>query len=419
MGEEKWIRRRPGRVSGTVVPPPVGEEPPPLPQRRGDAGTRHRSGASPDGGRAAAPPPVLPDNVRPLLRPVLQSRDARQSRAGAAALDPARSDGSSRAGQGAAGTMLAPGRPKDRDFAGPPGDEPDLRPAGTGRRHVVWLAALTVLLLLTATGTTVALLGQGSHSPKPGVGGGKVLAGAAAARARAATWVSREVSRSAIVGCDAVMCRLLVKAGVPSSDLMLINPSREDPLGADVIVATPLLQSQFGSRLGTEYAPAVLASFGAGDVRVDVRVIAADGADAYQQALTRDITARELQGTQIVGNSRIALPPTAKTELAAGQVDPRLLITLPALAHRYPVRVLAFYNRGPDASSGVPLSGVKLAGSDPEAGLPAHAYLRWLVSFLHSQRSLYRAASVRTAWLHGRAVVFIKFALPSPVGLLN
>jgi hypothetical protein len=312
--------------------------------------------------------------------------------------------------------MLAPGRPKDRDFAGPPGDEPDLRPAGTGRRHVVWLAALTVLLLLTATGTTVALLGQGSHSPKPGVGGGKVLAGAAAARARAATWVSREVSRSAI---DAVMCRLLVKAGVPSSDLMLINPSREDPLGADVIVATPLLQSQFGSRLGTEYAPAVLASFGAGDVRVDVRVIAADGADAYQQALTRDITARELQGTQIVGNSRIALPPTAKTELAAGQVDPRLLITLPALAHRYPVRVLAFYNRGPDASSGVPLSGVKLAGSDPEAGLPAHAYLRWLVSFLHSQRSLYRAASVRTAWLHGRAVVFIKFALPSPVGLLN
>ncbi|MGN6680131.1 MAG: hypothetical protein ACTHKL_20410, partial [Streptosporangiaceae bacterium] len=185
MGEEKWIRRRPGRVSGTVVPPPVGEEPPPLPQRRGDASSRHRSGASPDGGRAAAPPPVLPDNVRPLLRPVLQSR----------------------AGQGAVGTMLAPGRPKDRDFAGLRGDEPDLRPAGTGRRHVVWLAALTILLLLTATGTTVALLGQGSGSPKARVGGGKVLAGAAAARVRAATWVSREVSRSAIVGCDAVMCR--------------------------------------------------------------------------------------------------------------------------------------------------------------------------------------------------------------------
>jgi hypothetical protein len=316
--------------------------------------------------------------------------------------------------------VAAPDRLQARLGAGPQGDEPDPRRAGgAGGRHVAWLAVLTVLLVLTATGTTVALLGQRPHSPKPNPGGGKALAGAAAARAQAARWVSHDVSRSAIVGCDAVMCGLLVKAGVPSSDLMLIKPSREDPLGADLIVATPLLQSKFGTRLSTEYAPAVLASFGAGDVRVDVRVIAADGADAYQRALTRDITARELQGTQIVGNSRIALPPSAKTELASGQVDPRLLITLPALAHWHPVRVLAFYDRGPGASSGVPLSGMKLAGSDPKAGLPAHAYLRWLVSSLHRQRSLYRAASVRTAWRHGRAVVFIRFAQPNPVGLLN
>jgi hypothetical protein len=62
---------------------------------------------------------------------------------------------------------------------------------------------------------------------------------------------------------------------------------------------------------------------------------------------------------------------------------------------------------------------VKLAGSDPKAGLSAQAYLRWLLTFLHSQRSLYRAASVTTVWHHGRAVVHIKFALPNPIGLLN
>jgi len=285
---------------------------------------------------------------------------------------------------------------------------------------VAWLATLTVLLLLTAAGTTVALLGQRSGPGKPaGGGGGRILAAAAAARAEAATWVASDVSRSAIVGCDTVMCALLVKDGVPSSDLMLVQQSTQDPLGADVIVATPDLQSQFGPRLSTEYAPSVLASFGTGRIRVDVRVIAPDGASAYQLALTRDIAARELQGTQLVGNARIALPPSAKTELAAGQVDPRLLITLPPLAQQHPIRVLAFYNRAPGASSGVPLSGVKLAGSDPRAGMPPRVYLRWLVNFLHSQRSLYRAASVSTARHHGRAVVYIKFALPNPIGLLN
>jgi hypothetical protein len=294
------------------------------------------------------------------------------------------------------------------------------RPARAGRRHAAWLATLTVLVLLTAAGTTVALLGQRSDSSSQGGRhAGKPLAGAAAAREKAARWVSREVSRSQIIGCDTLMCALLVKAGVPAADLMLMSPSTQDPLGAGVIVATPDLQSQFGTRLRTEYAPAVLASFGAGTQRVDVRVIAPWGAGAYQAALNKDIAARELQGTQIVGNSRIVLPASAKTELAAGQVDPRLLITLPALAHRHPVRVLAFYNRGPGASPGVPFTGVKLAGADPKAGMPAHAYLRWLVSFLHSQRSFFRAASVTTAWRHGRAVVSIRFALPSPIGLLN
>ena len=480
MGEEKWMRRKPGRVSGTVVPPPAGDDPPALPQPRKPGRSRHRPEPPPHG-RVQASPPELPDNVRMLFQPVLRSRESRAGRdrgadtgqrparpphgaearvppsrqphgaavrewspaqaaqsgdwqspdgwpydsaagsgAGAAA---ERGAGYAGAGRGArAGTALAPDPLPEAALARDQAEgSPDRRrTGGAARRHVAWLATLTVLLLLTAAGTTIALLGQRSGGGKPAGGsGGAPLAGAAAARADAARWVSREVSRSAIVGCDSVMCAQLVNAGLPSADLMLVRPTTQDPLGADVIVATPVLQSQFGSRLSTEYAPAVLASFGTGRARVDVRVIAPEGAEAYQLALTRDITARELQGTQILGNKRIALPASAKTELAAGQVDPRLLITLPFLAQKHPIRVLAFYNRAPGASSGVPLTGVKLAGSDPKAGLSAHAYLRWLANFLHSQRSLYRAASVTTAWHHGRAVVYIKFALPNPIGLLN
>jgi hypothetical protein len=287
------------------------------------------------------------------------------------------------------------------------------------------MAALTVLLLLTAAGTTVALL-RPHGGGKPAVGGGAggwsggtALAAAADSRAAAARWVSREITRSAIIGCDTVMCDALIKSGLPSADLLVITPSSRDPLGVDVVIATHVLESKFGSRLSTEYAPAVLASFGTGKTRVQVREIAAYGASAYRLALNRDLAARELLGTQLVGNKRIALPVGAKTEFAAGQVDPRLLITLPALAQRHPIRVLAFYDRAPGASSGVPLSGVRLAGWDPEAGLPAHAYLRWLVSFLRSQRSVYRAADVATTWRHGRAIVSVRFARPNPIGLLN
>ncbi len=473
MGEEKWMRRKPGRVSGTVVPPPAGGDTPALPERREPGRSRHRPEGS-SHGPTQAPPPELPDNVRPLFQPVLRRREplaghergnetvvqptksarrgearpasSRQPHRGASERPPAAADQPGQAGSAlakdwpasdgwpydrpaagrgaggaAVGTALAPSPQRAASGAGRQGGPADGQQAsGTGRRHVTWLATLTVLLLLTAAGTTIALLSQRSGGGRPaGAAGGKILAPAAASRSAAARWVSREVSRSAIVSCDAVMCALLVKEGIPSPDLMLISPTTQDPLGADVIVATPDLQSQFGPRLSSEYAPAVLASFGTGSTRVDVRAIAADGAAAYQLAVTRDIAARELQGTQLVGNARIALPPSAKTELAAGQVDPRLLLTLPTLAQQHPVRVLAFYNRAPGASAGVPLTGVKLAGSDQKAGLPAQAYLHWLVGFLHSQRSLYRAASVTTAWHNGRAVVSIKFALPNPNGLLN
>ena len=492
MGEEKWSRRKPGRASGTVVPPPAREDPPPLPVRRIPERTSHRADGSPVT-HAQPPVPEMPDNVRLLFRHVLRpgERSAGKDRNLEPNFRPVRSpngnqvldlprravDGrrvepwpsSSGEGTAPAGSTVTTQRPPAVGWHAEPGagassanaassatarnragrggglraDVVDSAPTelqaswglwhrrrGAGRslaarpgsgRHLAWMAALTVLLLLTAAGTMVALLRQhGGGTPAAGGGGSATaLAGAAASRAAAAQWVSREVSRSEIIGCDAAMCGALVKSGVPSADLLVITPSSQDPLGADVIVATSALRSQFGSRLGTEYAPAVLGSFGKGNARVDVRVIATYGASAYQLALNRDLAARDLLGTQIVGNNRIALPVSAQTELAAGQVDPRLLITLPALAHQHPIRVLAFYDRAPGASSGVPLSGVRLAGSDLKAGLPAQAYLRWLVGFLRKQQSVYRPADVATTWQHGRATVSVRFARPNPIGLLH
>src|SRR5262249_5059564 len=100
MGDEKWRRRKPGSVSGTVVPPPVEEDPPPLPQRRTYARFRQSSDrrlpdAKPPGSGmpdaklndskltdAKLPDPQLPDNVRLLFQPVLRARDAGRGNAG-------------------------------------------------------------------------------------------------------------------------------------------------------------------------------------------------------------------------------------------------------------------------------------------------------------------------------------------------
>ncbi|HEX9066747.1 MAG TPA: hypothetical protein VF843_16680 [Streptosporangiaceae bacterium] len=364
----------------------------------------------------------MPDNVRELFPPVLAARTAGPGRdahpAAATRLAPA---AASRAAQG----RLSEPEPVPASSPQPAGTHRG-RFLGSYRRQVAWMTVLTVLLLATAAGTTVALMrrspagaAQGSsQAGRPG-SGGAAIDRAAAVRAAAAQWVAADVSRSSIIACDTMMCSALVKAGVASSDLLPLTATAPDPLGAGVLVTTRALRAQFRGRLESEYAPAVLASFGTGPDQIAVRVIAADGAAAYRTALGRDVAARDVLGTQLIGNGKVVLPAQAKNELAAGQVDPRLLITLPALAYEHPVRVLGFYGRAPGASSGVPFTGARLAGFDPRAGLAPKAYLRWMLAFLRSQRSVYRAASLTTTSSHGQTVVLVRFALPNPIGLLH
>ena len=105
-----------------------------------------------------------------------------------------------------------------------------------------------------------------------------------------------------------------------------------DPLGSDVVVATPALRSQFGTRLESVYAPAVIASFGSGAERIDIRAIAPDGARAFESALAADRRARIVAGSQLLRNPRVLASADARPALMNGEVDPRLLLTLAALA---------------------------------------------------------------------------------------
>jgi len=80
-----------------------------------------------------------------------------------------------------------------------------------------------------------------------------------------------------------VRCRTAASCGSADG----LGADGPDPLGSEVVIATPAIQSQFGIRLATVYAPQVLASFGSGPEQVVVRYIAPDGAAAFNAQLAK------------------------------------------------------------------------------------------------------------------------------------
>jgi len=295
------------------------------------------------------------------------------------------------------------------------------------RRRTRWriVAAIVVALVVFAAGAlTVALLrnggrgsGAGSASGRPSSSAnlGPVQA-ATAARQQAAAWVAAQVSHTAVVSCDPAMCAALQAKGFPAGDLMTLGPGTNDPLGSAVIVATAAVRSLFGSRLTTVYAPTIIASFGSGAARIDVRVYAAGGTPEYQAALKADEQSRVSNGQQLLRNSRVGVTQVARQQLATGQVDSRLLITLATLSHQGPVSIVAFGDSGPGASPGAPLREAELVA-------PANAksgYLQSMISLLQAQQQPYLANSVTLMrFANGQQAVRIEFAAPSPLGLLS
>jgi hypothetical protein len=275
------------------------------------------------------------------------------------------------------------------------------------------LAAAAGAFVLGRPGPSAAHAGRAEDAPERQQA---VLQQASAIRSRTAAWVARQVSQDAIVACDPDMCSALLAARIAPGNLLELRDGAADPLGSDVLVATAAVRSQFGARLASVYAPAVLASFGSGRLRIDVRAVAPDGAAAYRAQLAADLTARRKAGGQLLGNPHIQVSAAARKELQAGQVDSRLLATLAALAGQEPVQVAEFADSGPGASAGVPLRSavITVAGRDDPAAVAD------MLTFVRSQRPPYLPArSLIEPGPAGVSVLSIQFAAPSPVGLLQ
>jgi hypothetical protein len=295
---------------------------------------------------------------------------------------------------------------------------------GARRRAAVFGA---VIIVFAAGGLTFALAQrQPAAAPRPARSSAPArlspgaVAAAAANRQAAATWVAAQVSHSVVVSCDPVMCAALQADGFPAGDLLSLSAAANDPLGSAVVVSTTALRNQFGHRLPDVYAPVVLATFGTGEARVDIRVEAPDGGQAYLLTQRADQLARQTSGQQLLANKNLRVSAAAGEEIAAGNLDTRLLITLATLAaqvHR--VNVITVGDSGPGASAGVPLRMLELS-TLVAPGHPGQnaAYLKAVLAFLKAQRPPF-LASVSVLHQGGATIVQVEFAAPSPLGLLG
>jgi hypothetical protein len=282
-----------------------------------------------------------------------------------------------------------------------------------GRRRLVLLSSALAAMAVGA-GVTLAFTQpeRGTTTVQVSAASGvDALQLAAAARQRAAAWIDREVASNIVVGCDLEMCGELQRSGFPAARLLPLQPSAPDPLGAQLVVATPVIRNQFGIRLASVYAPLVVASFGSGAERVDVRYIAPDGSKAFEAQLAAYRRDRIAAGRQLLTNSGVQASASARQRLAAGQVDPRLLVTLSTLADLMPLKLIAFEDLSPGASTDVPLRGAEIGAAAP-AGLPAMA------AFMRAQQGEFAPAVARiTQDAGGRRVFIVRYDAPGPMGL--
>jgi hypothetical protein len=353
----------------------------------------------PASGPAVRSEPAVDDELTEWLRPAVKTQ------AGAAQAGAARAEA-------APAADASPGASRGHTAPPAPG-------AKTRRRHParrVWLAVLVAVALVTAALAVVAV----PHLTHHPASSAAQLRQQAAARDRAAGWVARQVSRNVTVSCDQAMCRALSARGFPARDLLVLGPTSPQPEHSDVVVETAVVQGLFGSSLATAWAPDVLASFGSGAAAVTVRVVARHGAASYQAALRADQADRKTAGAALLGDHRITMSAAARRQLAAGQVDARLILAIASLAAARPVDIVQFGDPGPGADPSIPLRYADLAEDDQAAHMNGAVYVQAMRAALDKLTGLYRPAGTVTMAQAGEpAVLRVEFTAPSPLGLLG
>jgi serine/threonine protein kinase len=339
-----------------------------------------------------------------------------------AASAPATEEEASSPGRASAGPPTPPHGTGDDLVDARAGSRPSPARQGSGppwwrRRAAVLLAAIVVVAAAGALAFTLPSRGPSSEQSagaRPGTGPGHPTE--AEIRTQAETWIRQQVSRSAIVSCDSQVCTDLQQKGFPSANLWTLGPEAADPLNSDLVVATADIRAQFGPRLASAYAPVIIASFGSGNARIDIRWVYPGGTARYQRVRGPTLHRRKATDAQLLVNSRLTVSATARTQLLSGDVDPRLPWLLAAMAHYHPLHIVDFVNQSPGSGPGSLLRSVDLATADGAAHLARAAYLGWMRKFIDVQRAPFHPAWIQQVTPHvGASVLRIGFGAPSPL----
>jgi hypothetical protein len=265
------------------------------------------------------------------------------------------------------------------------------------------VVALVAVIALAVVGIRVFGFGHG------GLDGAST---GASTRGQAATWVAEQVSATASVSCDQLMCAALKADGFPGK-LVVLGPTSPAPPDSMLVVVTSAVQSLYGTSLDKAWAPSVLASFGSGTAAVSIRMIAPHGVLPYQAQIRTDQSNRVSYGMVLLSDKQVTLSASAEQQLVAGKVDQRLVLALTDLTQ--PINILDFGNNGPGASGDVPLRVADLAATDQSAHMGQGPYVRALHNYLNAVSAQFRpTSSILTL---GRQVIFrVVVSAPSPLG---
>ena len=220
---------------------------------------------------------------------------------------------------------------------------PDGARLGTAR----W-TAIAVVVALVAAACAALVAGTGRATPpaarvpaKPSPAQVQTVANERAA----GQWVAAQVAPDTTVACDPAMCGYLISAGV--SDDVVVG-KRAAGISAALVVSTPALRRQAGSLLAAD-APEVIAAFGTGPTRVDV-LVATTSATTFLTSAQQAVTASARLGRALARNPRLYMGLAQRRQLAAGQVDQRLLVMLQDMLATHSVHVVGFGDPDPGAT---------------------------------------------------------------------
>jgi len=308
-----------------------------------------------------------------------------------------------------------------------PGDAE--RPVGPRARGLLgsgWITGIVIPATAAAAvvAVVVAAVAIATVFPQRGASPGQITAshpGAtpplnteAAVRNQAVTWIMHQVSRAAVVACDAQMCADLTSRGFPGVNLLRIGSQSNDPLGAELVVDTAAVRAQFRDRLAV-WAPAIVAAFGSGNARIEIRLEFPGGAASYRADQPKYARARKALDAQLLTNNRIKLSAAARAQLRSGNIDPRLPLLIALIVHYHPLQIVDFGGQSPGGGPASLLRSMDLATADPPAHLTPSEYINWMRSFIQAQRSKYHPALSLVTLPGGQTVLRIGYGAPSPL----